>query len=80
MRSGVVYYSHREGITLKGKEVRKMYEVTTALKTIATKVATEAEALEIASEAFKTHNYVEVKAVKFGINGWFAKSVKVLYR
>ena len=57
-----------------------MYEVTTALKTIATKVTPEAEAMEIAVEAFKTHNYVEVKAVKFGINGWYAKSVKILYR
>ena len=57
-----------------------MYEITTITKTIATKVATEAEAMEIATEAFKTHNYVEVKAVKFGINGWYAKSVKILYR
>jgi hypothetical protein len=57
-----------------------MYEIATITKTIATKVATEAEAMEIATEAFKTHNYVEVKAVKFGINGWYAKSVKILYR
>ena len=55
-----------------------MYEVTTATKTIATKVKTEAEAMEIAAEAFKAHNYVEVKAVQFGINGWYAKSVKIL--
>ena len=57
-----------------------MYEVTTAIKTIATKIATEAEAMEIAIEAFQTHNYVEVKAVKFDINGWYAKSVKIFYR
>jgi hypothetical protein len=57
-----------------------MYEVTTATKTIATKIATEGEAMEIATEAFKSHTYVEVKAVRFGINGWYAKSVKILYR
>jgi len=57
-----------------------MYEVTTATKTIATKIATEGEAMEIAIEAFKSHTYVEVKAVRFGINGWYAKSVKILYR
>ena len=75
----MLIYNHREGINPKGKEVRRMYEVTTATKTIATKVKTEAEAMEIAAEAFKAHNYVEVKAVQFGINGWYAKSVKILY-
>lgn len=57
-----------------------MYEVVTAIKTIAANVKTEAEALAIAEEAFKTHNYVEVKARKMGINGWYAKSVKIFYR
>ena len=57
-----------------------MYEINTATKTIATKIKSEAEAMEIATEAFKTHTYVEVKAVQFGINGWYAKSVKILYR
>lgn len=57
-----------------------MYEVDTITKTIATKIKTEAEAMEIATEAFKTHNYVEVKAVTFGINGWYAKSVKIFIR
>ena len=80
MCSGVVYYSHREGINPKGKEVRRMYEVNTATKTIATKIQSEAEAMEIATEAFKTHTYVEVMKRVFGINGWYAKSVKILYR
>ena len=73
-------YNHREGINPKGRKVRRMYEVTTAIKTLATKVATEAEAMAIATEAAKTHTYVEVKAVKFGINGWHAESVKIFYR
>ena len=57
-----------------------MYEVNTATKTIATKIQSEAEAMEIATEAFKTHTYVEVMKRVFGINGWYAKSVKILYR
>ena len=57
-----------------------MYEVTTAIKTIATKIATEEAAMAIATEVFKAHNYVEIKKVSFGINGWYAKSVKILYR
>jgi hypothetical protein len=57
-----------------------MYEVTTAIKTLATKVTTEAEAMKIATKAFKTYNYVEVKVVKFDLNGWYIKSVKILYR
>ena len=54
------------------------YEVTTATKTIAT-TATEAEALAIAVEAFKTRNYVEVKKV-VTTSPWYAESVKILYR
>ena len=57
-----------------------MYEVNTINKTIATKVATEDEAMKIATESFKTHTYVEVMKRIFGINGWYAKSVKVLIR
>ena len=57
-----------------------MYEVITTTKTVATKVKTEDEAMAIAIEAFKTSAYVEVKKVFFGINGWYAKSVKILYR
>ena len=72
-------YNHREGINPKGKEVRRMYEVTTAIKTLATKVATEAEAIAIASEAFKTYRYVEVKKV-VTTSPWYAVSVKILTR
>ena len=56
-----------------------MYEVTTAIKTIATKVATEAEAMEIATETFKTRNYVEVKKV-ITTAPWQAVSVTILMR
>ena len=56
-----------------------MYEVTTATKTIATKVATEAEAMAIATETFKTRNYVEVTKV-VTTAPWQAVSVKILMR
>ena len=56
-----------------------MYEVTTAIKTIATNVATEADAMAIATETFKTHNYVEVKKV-VTTSPWYAVSVKILMR
>ena len=56
-----------------------MYEVTTATKTIATKVNTEAEAMAIATETFKTRNYVEVKKVVTA-TPWYAVAVKVLTR
>ena len=56
-----------------------MYEVTTAIKTIATEIATEAVAEMIAREAFKTHNYVEVKKV-VTTSPWYAVSVMTLKR
>ena len=56
-----------------------MYEVTTAIKTIETEIATEAVAELIAREAFKTHNYVEVKKV-ITTEPWYAESVMLLYR
>lgn len=56
-----------------------MYEVTTAIKTIATNVATEADAMAIATETFKTRNYVEVKKV-VTTSPWYAVSVKILRR
>ena len=56
-----------------------MYEVTTATKTIDTGIATEAVAELIAREAFKTHNYVEVKKV-ITTEPWYAESVMILTR
>ena len=56
-----------------------MYEVITITKTIATKVSTEAEAMAIASEAFKAHKYVEVQKV-VTTSPWYAHSVVVLTR
>ena len=56
-----------------------MYEVTTATKTIATKVTTEAEAMAIATETFKTYKYVEVKKV-VTTSPWYANSVAILTR
>lgn len=56
-----------------------MYEVTTATKTVATKVATEAEAMAIATETFKTRHYVEVKKVVTA-TPWYAVSVAILSR
>lgn len=56
-----------------------MYEVTTATKIIATKVSTEAEAMTIATETFKTYKYVEVKKVATA-SPWCAYSVKILTR
>ena len=56
-----------------------MYEVTTATKTIATTIANESEAMIIASEAFKTYKYVEVKKI-VATSPWYAHSVKILIR
>lgn len=53
-----------------------MYEVTTATKTIATDISNVAEAMRIAVEAFKTHNYVEVKKV-ISTSPYYAKSVRI---
>lgn len=55
-----------------------MYEITTAIKTIAT-VDTEEKAMSIATEAFKRHNYVEVKKV-ITTSPWYAISVKIFTR
>ena len=51
------------------------YEITTAIKTIAT-ATTEAEAIAIATEAAKAHKYVEVKKV-VTTSPWYAVSVKI---
>lgn len=56
-----------------------MYEVTTATKTIATEIATKAEAMAIAAETFKAHKYVEVKKV-ITTSPWYAVSVVILTR
>ena len=56
-----------------------MYEVVTAIKVIATNVATEAEAWAIADETFKTHKYVEIKKV-ITTTPWYAESVRILNR
>lgn len=56
-----------------------MYEVTTATKTIATTIATEFEAMIIATETFKTYKYVEVKKI-VTTSPWCAHSVKILTR
>lgn len=56
-----------------------MYEVTTATKTIDTGIATEVVAELIAREAFKTHNYVEVKKV-VTTTPWYAVSIMILTR
>ena len=56
-----------------------MYEVTTATKTIATEIATEAVAELVANEAFKTFRYVEVKKV-VTTSPWYAVSVMILTR
>lgn len=56
-----------------------MYEVTTAIKTIETEIATEVVAELIAREAFKTHNYVEVKKV-VTTAPWYAVSIMILTR
>ena len=55
-----------------------MYEVTTAIKTLATNVDL-ATAMAIATEASKTHKYVEVKEI-VTTSPWFARSVKILSR
>ena len=75
----MLYYNHREGINPEGRKVERMYEVTTITKTIATKVSTEAEAMAIATETFKTYKYVEVKKV-VTTSPWYAVSVKILTR
>ena len=56
-----------------------MYEVTTATKTIATEIATEAVAELVALDAFKTYKYVEVKKV-ITAAPWYAVSVMILTR
>lgn len=56
-----------------------MYEITTATKTIATAVATEAEANAIAEIAAATYRYVEVKRV-ITTTPWYAESVRILSR
>ena len=56
-----------------------MYEVTTAIKTIATEIGTRFVAEMIAKEAFKTHNYVEVKEI-VSTSPWYAKSVVIFKR
>ena len=56
-----------------------MYEVTTITKTIATNIATEGEAMEIATATFKTYRYVEVKKI-VTTTPWYAVSVKILTR
>ena len=56
-----------------------MYEVTTAIKTLATAVATEAEAVAIAETASMTYRYVEVKRV-ITTAPWYAESVRILSR
>ena len=55
------------------------YEVTTVRKTLI-KTTNLDEAMKVAEEASKTNSYVEVKAVTMGVNGWYSKSVKILYR
>lgn len=56
-----------------------MYEVTTAIKTIDTGIATQCVAEMVAREAFKIHNYVEVKKV-VTTEPWYAVSVMILTR
>lgn len=66
------------GETLKGKEVRRMYEVTTISKTYL-KTADEVTAKWWAKILFNTHNYVEVKRI-ISENPWRAESVLILTR
>lgn len=55
-----------------------MYEVTTAIKTLATNVD-EATAMAIANTAFATFHYVEVKRI-VSAAPWHAESVVILTR
>lgn len=54
-----------------------MYTVETVLKTIAENLTDEAEAMAIATETAKAHNYV---AVMKEVNASYRVSVKVFYR
>ena len=53
-----------------------MYEVTTAIKTLATNVD-EATAMAIATEASGSFRYVEVKRI-VSATPWYAESVVIL--
>ena len=55
-------YNHREGITPQGKEVRRMYEVTTATKTLWT-TSDKLSALCVGQALASQYKYVEVKRV-----------------
>ena len=74
----MLLYNHREGIDPEGKKVERMYEVTTATKTLATNVD-EATAMAVAETASKTFHYVEVKRIE-STAPWYAVSVKILTR
>lgn len=55
-----------------------MYEITTAIKTLAT-AETLADAMAIAEKAAETFRYVEVKRI-ITTAPWRAESVKILTR
>lgn len=56
-----------------------MYEITTAIKTLAT-AETLADAMAIAEKAAETFRYVEVKRIITTTTPWHTESVKILMR